>query len=66
MDFATISKKKVYNGKDFLHPRALKDSGAKEKLAARVFSCNENDFAFVKTAEKVQEDISRDNKGNLL
>ena len=57
MDYDMISRMNVDELKKYLRLRALKVSGRKEELVARVFSAVENNVQPVKSATEIEEEI---------
>ena len=57
MDYDMISRMNVDELKKYLRLRALKVSGRKEELVARVFAAVENNVQPVKSATEIEEEI---------
>ena len=60
MDFDLISRMNVEELKKYLRLRALRVSGRKEELVARVFSAVERNVQPVKTATEIEEELSKE------
>ena len=66
MDMDMIKSMRVEELKSYLRVRALRVSGKKEDLVARVFHASENNVLPVKTAEEVETEIRKEVEGKLV